>query len=138
MTDQIIQKLGKRADIAHSWFEQSLSTLPCTNTSLAPMATPLTSNIRLEQFRLNLRCCWFNTIDFVYPDEALGIFDLSLDRDTLSTSVIVIKHDGKDYSFFNTTFDGSWLPPMAESEELHERGTPALTRHTPRVIWTKF
>jgi hypothetical protein len=97
------------------------------------MATPPTSNIRLQQFRLNLRCCWFNTIDFVYPDEALGIFDLASDTDMFSTSGLVIKHDGEAYFFVEMRSNGSWLPPVVDPERLNERGTPALTRHRPRV-----
>lgn len=74
VTDQVLEKLGIRSDIAYSWLEHSLSMLSCTNSSLAPLAMAPTSNIRLKQFKLNLRCCWFNTIDLVYLEETHGIF----------------------------------------------------------------
>jgi hypothetical protein len=32
VTDQVIEKLGDRTDIAYAWLERSLDTLPCTST----------------------------------------------------------------------------------------------------------
>jgi hypothetical protein len=133
VSDQVLEKLGSRSDIAYSWLEHSLSMLPCTNSSLAPLATPPTSNIRLKQFRLNLRCCWFNTIDLVYPEETLGIFDWSYDEDVIETCFTVVSHDGNHYSFHSDRCDGRWLPPVPATIGVEERGTPALTRHRPNV-----
>jgi hypothetical protein len=132
VTDRVLENLGSRPDIAYSWLEDSLSMLPCTNTSLAPFATPPTSNIRLEQFKLNLRCCWFNTIDFVLPEEASGIFDWSYDEDVIETSATIIRHDGSRYSFYSTRCSGGWLHQVTNLPKV-ERGTPALTHHRPNV-----
>jgi hypothetical protein len=133
VTDQVLEKLGSRSDIAYSWLEHILSMLPCTNSSLAPLATPPTSSIRLKQFRLNLRCCWFHTIDLVYPEEALGIFDWQYDEDVIETSATIVSHDGSHYSLYDTRCYGRWLPHVATAVGVEERGTPALTRHRPNV-----
>ncbi|KAF2022768.1 hypothetical protein EK21DRAFT_95455 [Setomelanomma holmii] len=134
VTDQVLEKLGSRTDIAYSWLEHSISTLPCTNTSLTPATTPAASNVRLQIFRLNLRCCWFNTIDFVYPEEALGIFDWSYDDgDDIETSAVIISHDSKKYSFLTRRYLGNWLSPVTSPLAVFERGTPALTHHRPNV-----
>jgi hypothetical protein len=133
LTNRVLEKLGSRSDIAYTWLERSLSMVPCTNSSLASLVTPPTSNIRLHQFRLNIRCCWFNTIDLVHPEETSGIFDWSYDEDVIETSATIVRHDGKQYSFYDTKCAGRWLPPVATAVGWEERGTPALTRHRPNV-----
>jgi hypothetical protein len=133
VTDQVLENLGSRSDIAYSWLEHSLSMLPCTNSSLAPLATPPTSNIRLKQFKLNLRCCWFHTIDLVYPEETLGIFDWQYDEDVIETSATIVRHDNNNYTLYDTRCYGRWLPHVATAAGIRERGTPDLTRHRPNV-----
>jgi hypothetical protein len=131
VTDQVLENLGGRSDIAYSWLEHDLSMLPCTNSSLAPLATPPTSNIHLKQFKLNLRCCWFNTIDLVYPEETLGIFDWQYDEDVIETSVTIVRHDNNNnnYSLYDTRCDGRWLPQVGTAAGIKERGTPAKCKH---------
>jgi hypothetical protein len=133
VSDRVLMNLENRPYIAYSWLEPSLSMLPCTNSSLAPLATPPTSNIRLKQFRLNLRCCWFNTIDLVYPEETLGIFNWRYDEDVIETSATIVRHDGNCYSLYDTRCYGRWLPQVATVAGVEERGTPALTHHRPNV-----
>lgn len=48
VTDQLLEKLGSRSDLAYFWLESSLDVLPCTETTLAPLMTPPTSHIRLH------------------------------------------------------------------------------------------
>jgi hypothetical protein len=133
VADHVLEKLGSRSDIAYSWLERSLSMIPCTNSSLAPIATPPTSDIRLKQFRLNLRCCWFNTIDLTHPEETHGIFDWRYDEDVIETSATIVRHDGNDYSLYDARCYGRWLPNVTTTVGVTERGTPALTRHRPNV-----
>jgi hypothetical protein len=133
MTDQIIEKLGDRKDIAYAWLERSLDTLPFTNTTLATLATPPTTNIRLKQFRVNLRCFWFKTIDLTYPEEGHNIFDWSFDEDVIETSVMILRHDGDKYVSYSTRSCGRWLAQPTDSHWGGARGTPALTQHRPSV-----
>jgi hypothetical protein len=132
VTEEILARLGSQADLAYFWLEHDLTMLPCTNTSLASLQTPATTNIRLKQFKLNLRCFWFNTIDFVYPEEAYGIFDWSYDEDVIETSSTLLRHDGEKIAFYDTRSYGSWLRELYHCRA-GGRGTPALTQHRPSV-----
>ena len=102
ITDRLLEKLGSNASIAYSWLERDLQLLPCTNTSLAPYETPESTNIRLRLFKLNLRCLWFSTIDFVYPEEAQNIFDWSYDPDAIETAVMIISYCDNKFKYFST------------------------------------
>jgi hypothetical protein len=132
VTDQLLERLGQDASIAYAWLEHDLRLLPCTNTCLAPYRTPETTNMRVQLFKLNLRCFWFNTIDLVHSEETENIFDWSFDKDIIETSVMIISWNDKGLGLYNTRSSGRWLaqPPAAEFEV---RGTPALTRHRPVV-----
>jgi hypothetical protein len=72
---KVLMQLGNKANLAYHWLEHDRTMLPCTNSSLTSVETPAITNIRLKQFKLNLQCLWFNTIDFVFPEEAYSIFD---------------------------------------------------------------
>jgi hypothetical protein len=132
VNEKILTQLGSQADLAYSWLEHDVAMLPCTNTSLASFETPATTNIRLKQFKVNLRCSWFNTIDFVYPEEAYGIFDWSYDEDVIETSSTLLRHDGEGITLYDTRSYGSWLRELAHGRT-GGRGTPALTQHRPSV-----
>jgi hypothetical protein len=131
VSEGLLKKLGSSAHIAHAWLEHDLSLLPCTNSSLAPCRTPETTNIRLQLFKLNLRCLWFNTIDFVYPEEAYNIFDWSFDEDVIETSVLIASWHAEEIQLYNTKRMGRWLAPPRASDVAGARGTPALTLHRP-------
>lgn len=131
VSDGLLKKLGSSAHIACVWLEDDLNLLPCTNSSLAPCRTPKTTNIRLQLFKLNLRCLWFSTIDLIYPEDAHNIFDWSFDEDVIETSVLIASWDAEHIELYHTRSMGSWLAPPCASDVAGARGTPALTLHRP-------
>lgn len=131
VTDRLLERLGERSDLAHFWLEHSLDTLPCTQTSLAIIETPETSNVRLKQFKLNLRSLWFNTIDLLHPSDNFDIFNWSDDEDSIETSIMLVRHNKKGLVFHDTKATGSWLPQPKDQCWVGARGTPALTQHRP-------
>jgi hypothetical protein len=104
-----------------------------TSTTLATLATPTTTKIRLKQFRMNLRSFLFKTIDLTYPEEGHNIFDWSFDEDVIETSVMILRHDGEKYVSHSTKSCGRWLAQPSDSYWDGARETPALTRHRPSV-----
>lgn len=101
-TDLVLEKLGTHSHVAYDWLERSLNMLPCTTTSLATVKTPPTTNIALKQFRLNVQCLWFQTIDILYPEEGHNIFDWTYDQDVIETSVMIIRQDGDKMIYYST------------------------------------
>ncbi|OAL42636.1 hypothetical protein IQ07DRAFT_650835 [Pyrenochaeta sp. DS3sAY3a] len=133
VSDKILKKLGTNSWIAHRWMQKDSLTLPCMETALSLMETPKTTNIRLKHFKLNQSCAQSNTINLIYPDETLNIFDWTFDPDVIETSVLIVRHDGKNIVLYSTKTCGRWRPDATQQEVMGGQRTPRSTRHSPRA-----